>query len=841
MKVQALEDFDDPFSVENSTNFERGLTTVEPQWLEEFEGRTGVVTSVNGDDNSWADYAFRFNMTQEQLAEIDFAYISIWVWLDSDVSVTLNQRNIPYAVVPGKTWTEIRLTPDMIAGGADMSWFMDANLMLEGETARDTFDRLMTQKGGFNLFGQGSGADKSITVYVDEITYMRNYHPVLVGETEYEMGEEVLLATEIEGVTDYVETFTVIDPLGEEVQLTDGNRFTPTVAGEYTVTAEVFDENGIGSEEFVIRAFAERSIVVGEFTQEPVAGDTVAVPEAHIVDKDGVQTDDTVNISVTRYGKEIALTDGEFLAADGGKYEVKYSFTYEGTEIVSVLHIDVGFPAAEQLPNNLAGAVMPNSSFLAKDAASGFYFEDEGETIVLYAKHAVGTSVEMIDFKLPDTLDGAGGYRYSFRVKIGNYQAENAFFQVRLRDADNTWTDWGQSHQGSVVFGNEFVTVSGYIACAGDPGYLSIELYTGAVLSGDEEVIVRLNGLSVEKSFETQTENVPEGILGTAAANSYLMRSDGAIFFEKDGEEDVVVVEFENLAGAYPALQFTFAQPLSAGQYTFRVQMKAENYTHQDITMVLLNGSNAVATAYPAWGDKTAYSVIEYTFTVNSEITAIRFDLTPSSIADSGEVMRWWIKTLSYEEIVPSFVQQTENLPQGILGTAQANSYLAEGTGSLIFEKDGEDDVVLIEFVNAGSYPAVQFELPSALVAGKYTVSVEMKAENYTHTDIGIVLLGNGTEIGWKYPAWGDKSQYSVLQAEFEVGQNLTSIRFDLTPSSISDPSRPMKWWIKNISVEAVAPFLCLGGVGSRKYRFAGRGVLRYRHAVLHGCIRIYR
>lgn len=456
IKDGAIEDFNDPMSVASSTNFVNGKCTKEPEYFETFQGRTGVVSNNTGSQD-YPNVMYQFPMTAEQLAATGFDRLYIMVYIDQDKEdgYTLYQRNISYGTVPAKTWTKIVLTADMIAGGSSNSWYMDAGVAQAGETPMQTFCRVMTQPGGFNLFWGYLGTDTD--VYIDEITYSCAAEVTSNLEEEYMLGSEIDLAFTAEGLEDYSFNYTVTDPTGVAVEVAN-NAFTVLKTGTYTVVGDLVHATEYGKLTVTINVDSLYTIHIPAYTETVNVGDEVTLPTAVVKDKQEAEVSGaSFSISVTFYGEPVELVDGKLVPEEGGNYVVTYTATLDKGSISDSITIAVEFadraaPLANEVENfndsrSLANVIVGSGSDPADKTWLYSYEGEKGVVRVDFQKNAW----PWFSF-IPRQQMTAYAYYDYLVVRVFVVDSANALMYMKLGN-DDTTTSFPVDGQSDIVKG----------------------------------------------------------------------------------------------------------------------------------------------------------------------------------------------------------------------------------------------------------------------------------------------------------------------------------------------------------------------------------------------------
>ncbi len=178
MSKEMLEDFNDPSSISNVpeiTGYDAiTYTNYSAEWLETYEGRTGVakVSTSNAGANNELKVGVRFNKTKEQLQAMDFGYITVKVYVDAEGTFKVGTYKYQFASIEGKAWQEIRLTKDIIRSSSPKSWYYQNTGA--GKDPYDKFCDYHYNKGyGSYLFylqdGSNVDAAKQCNVYIDSV------------------------------------------------------------------------------------------------------------------------------------------------------------------------------------------------------------------------------------------------------------------------------------------------------------------------------------------------------------------------------------------------------------------------------------------------------------------------------------------------------------------------------------------------------------------------------------------------------------------------------------------------------------------------------------------------
>ena len=163
------------FDVEGSTA--NILQSTESEWLEDYDGRQGVVKTSTTSGGTYGNYKVKlhFDVTKAYMESLDFDYISIWAWIDE--AGTWDIRSHEYNLetgIEGQKWQEIRIYQEEITT-AKTTWYHNF-----GESgARNAFNSVYasdTYNGWsidhlFQIRSTAGGDPK--TVYIDSVSYVK--------------------------------------------------------------------------------------------------------------------------------------------------------------------------------------------------------------------------------------------------------------------------------------------------------------------------------------------------------------------------------------------------------------------------------------------------------------------------------------------------------------------------------------------------------------------------------------------------------------------------------------------------------------------------------------------
>lgn len=152
-------------------------------WHESYQGKTGVVETVttSGGAYGMGKVALRFNRTAEELAAMQFDYISIRLWIDAPTTETFRIFSLNYELekeIQGGAWQEVRIYKEDISAGQSF-W---SNNSGGYDNARDKFDHAHAQDGtGDYLFNiklpQATDPNdlttqaEAVKIYLDSVSY----------------------------------------------------------------------------------------------------------------------------------------------------------------------------------------------------------------------------------------------------------------------------------------------------------------------------------------------------------------------------------------------------------------------------------------------------------------------------------------------------------------------------------------------------------------------------------------------------------------------------------------------------------------------------------------------
>lgn len=169
------------------------------KWLEQFNGRTGVVETITSNLGSskygQAKVGVRFNYTYAEMTRLteNLDYVSIWVYVDAPGYFTVSTHNNRFITeasqqLAGKTWHEIKLTKEDIEKTVkwNESFYMTQYAAFKG---MECFNTVHSSDKGFGyasyLFGLGQQKDTDFyvqnglspttqyKVYIDGISFVK--------------------------------------------------------------------------------------------------------------------------------------------------------------------------------------------------------------------------------------------------------------------------------------------------------------------------------------------------------------------------------------------------------------------------------------------------------------------------------------------------------------------------------------------------------------------------------------------------------------------------------------------------------------------------------------------
>ena len=407
--VGFIEDFAYEASKVNSVNQELNYTSVAPVWYETFNGRNGVVSSNTG-YQTYPDMAFRSSFSASALESYtNWDYISIWIWIDREGSYDLYNNNTLYTSVHGRTWSELKLTRDIINAS---DWYIKPKQ--EGETTLQSFYRLLTTTG-INLFWGWLG--DNTTVYVDEIRYVKQA-TVTLPETTGKVGQQVTLnATTSAGSSKF--TYTVTDPSGNYVALTDGNKFTPAVAGNYRYVVKLDDSVYGGSCTGVITVSSDYEIVYTKPSPYVNEGQVYTVPTATLQKNGATVAGVTPTVAVTLGGQTVAVSNNQFTVITTGTYTVTYTANVQGSTITSTYQFAATAQASSQKvildmssASEVSNVVGLNVIGSGTQGAAAYRASHEGQSGIAMISYQLNTEWPAFSFKTPNDLSTYAGYNY---------------------------------------------------------------------------------------------------------------------------------------------------------------------------------------------------------------------------------------------------------------------------------------------------------------------------------------------------------------------------------------------------------------------------------------------
>ena len=281
--------------------------------LAEYEGRKGVIKKYL----SAGTYRFTSLLSAGYLENLDPEYITVTLWVDLDGEIEIKNGTTSFGKIEGRKWQSFNITIEqLLAASRYGSWEKFCTTHCYGA-------------GGQYLFMLPEAA----TVYVDEVTIKEFRRPHADMQLEREIGDEIVLKATADVPGEYTIDYSVKDPDGNDVNLSENNSFVPESTGEYVVTATLNHAEYRGTSTFKITVTSPYRVEIGE-AENPVAGTPFELPSAKLYDKDGnlVSSDYTVKA----YYHDTASTRQEALITNGkvlfhkGDYTVSYSLPYNG-------------------------------------------------------------------------------------------------------------------------------------------------------------------------------------------------------------------------------------------------------------------------------------------------------------------------------------------------------------------------------------------------------------------------------------------------------------------------------------------------------------------------------
>lgn len=281
--------------------------------LSEYEGRKGVIKKYL----SAGTYRFTSLLSASYLEKLDPEYITVTLWVDLDGEIEIKNGTYSFGKIEGRKWQSLNITIEqLLAASRYGSWEKFCTTHCYGV-------------GGQYLFGIPEPA----TVYVDEVTIKEFRRPHADMNLEREIGEEIVLNAVADVHGEYTIDYSVKDPDGNAVNLSENNSFVAESTGEYLVTAMLNHEEYRGTSTFKITVTSPYCVEFEE-AGSPVAGTSFKLPSAKLYDTGGNLVSE--NYTVKAYYHDAANTRQEALIVNGevlfhkGDYTVTYSFPYNG-------------------------------------------------------------------------------------------------------------------------------------------------------------------------------------------------------------------------------------------------------------------------------------------------------------------------------------------------------------------------------------------------------------------------------------------------------------------------------------------------------------------------------
>ncbi len=323
-------------------------------WEFNFEGRLGVAWQTAG---STKDFNIEFALTKAEVLDLieDKDYIGFWVYLDQENAQELVMHNFKFNVagggtsVPGRTWTCVYISLEDIYSQMDF-WGATINedVEVDGKTVSQLKPRAALEDifAGFNsTSGNGygvtyfEGLPADVKVYVDEVLVATKSDLSLsVDKNEIIIGGSFnYTITNPESEQYYV---SVTAPDGSNVTPSTGTSVTAAKTGEYIV--ELRSANGFDIFREIVNVKPVYEIVQDEEITTVVAGRTVSVSTASLLDNNDASKVMAADIAVTFNGAPITLGgDNKFLAQNPGIYTVTYSCTHNSKDYSLVKTFEV--------------------------------------------------------------------------------------------------------------------------------------------------------------------------------------------------------------------------------------------------------------------------------------------------------------------------------------------------------------------------------------------------------------------------------------------------------------------------------------------------------------------
>ena len=351
--------------------FDESWTNKRGDWYVTDTEETGIKNRY-GDDGSYlavetADQWLRFYVNPKKdknyyqtLAENGYEYVSVWVYLDSNLAHVVQHFNgysNYYAQsnnIQPKTWQEIRITlQDDPKNDFNGSFLTGFNYFASGAQNLLTFDNSDEYNGGNGGRERDeNGAFVSYKVYVDDIYAVKKgdtieldeaLQPQIITGDTYDLKQ--FLASDNAQTLQYKLTYR-----GETYTVQNGV-FTFTQSGEYTLSVGYATQNPnlYGSKKTTLTVGSPYTSQYQPLIQEKT-GDMLAVElsQLAVTLKDGAGADVdnvTLSYSATKNGKQVAVDGSVLTATEIGCYdvEVKATYIYNGTECSSYVNtvIDV--------------------------------------------------------------------------------------------------------------------------------------------------------------------------------------------------------------------------------------------------------------------------------------------------------------------------------------------------------------------------------------------------------------------------------------------------------------------------------------------------------------------
>lgn len=449
-----IEDYDDEYSIDNAGN-------CDVEWLESFEGKTGVL-HIKANDSDRSYYALRlFNdLTKFPVQPFDSIILRVYIATEAGSGSFYDTTTEKYTGISKNKWCEFTVRQ-----------FMDWQFFVQNAST----------DGGAILFNVWT---KGIDIYIDEISFSASMTASVTTEkTEYAKGETITVTTESSYAGAKIETITVTAPDGTSFTV-DGNSFVAELEGKYTIVYKVVcaaDESYEATASVTVTV-ADNYFEYGSHEKIVAAGDEIIVPSATLIDFKTGQSIDGAEITYKVFfgGKEITVTDGKFTAAARGYYDIVYTAVLDGSIVrVETLSVGAKGKTVDFMDSELSGAVL-------KTAGNAFEEEFEGVRGVLNAKFDNTSYTHIyVNFGLTaEQLAAIDRDLVELRVFVKGTSSSGKFQTYYA----GSWREWYQL--------NTWVTVK--LA----KSVLTDEYFTADVLGGSAELVQFQNATVTNVYFE---------------------------------------------------------------------------------------------------------------------------------------------------------------------------------------------------------------------------------------------------------------------------------------------------------------------------------------------------